>query len=128
MSSATSIGLIIPSGNRLTEPQFNAYAPPQVGIHITRLRMTGKFRKPLSELEGPLSEAAEAISDVKPSVIVFHCTANSMENGLAHEAALVEIIQKASGCPTLTTAQAITQALQPIHAAVSITMPQACPS
>jgi maleate isomerase len=110
MNSATSIGLIIPSGNRLTEPQFNAYAPPHVGIHITRLRMTGKFRKPLSELEGPLSEAAEAISDVKPSVIVFHCTANSMENGLAHEAALVEIIQKASGCPTLTTAQAITQA------------------
>ena len=48
MSAPASIGLIIPSGNRLTEPQFNAYAPPGVGIHVTRLRMTGKFRKPLS--------------------------------------------------------------------------------
>src|SRR6266498_5394486 len=110
MNTPSSIGLIIPSSNRLTEPQFNAYVPPHVGIHVTRLRMTGKFRKPLSELQKPLAEAAEAISDVKPDLIVFHCTANSMENGLAHEAALVETIQSASGCPTITTAQAIREA------------------
>jgi maleate isomerase len=110
MSAPTSIGLIIPSSNRLTEPQFNAYAPPGVGIHVTRLRMTGKFRKPLSELKRPLVEAAEALSDVKPGMIVFHCTANSMESGLAHEKAIIEIIEQASGCPTITTAQAITQA------------------
>lgn len=110
MSNPTSIGLIIPSSNRLTEPQFNAYAPPGLGIHVTRLRMTGKFRKPLSELKRPLIEAAEALSDVKPGVIVFHCTANSMESGLAHEKAIIDIVEKASGCPTITTAQAITQA------------------
>ena len=110
MSAPASIGLIIPSSNRLTEPQFNAYAPPGVGIHVTRLRMTGKFRKPLSELKRSLVEAAEALSDVKPGMIVFHCTANSMESGLAHEKAIIEIIEQASGCPTITTAQAITQA------------------
>ena len=110
MIAPASIGLIIPSSNRLTEPQFNAYAPPGVGIHVTRLRMTGKFRKPLSELKRPLVEAAEALSDVKPGMIVFHCTANSMESGLAHEKAIIEIIEQATGCPTITTAQAITQA------------------
>lgn len=110
MDTQARIGLIIPSSNRLTEPQFNAYLPSNVGVHITRLRMTGKFRKPLQELERPLTEAAEALSDVKPGLIVFHCTANSMENGLAHEKAIVEIVERASGCPTITTAQAITQA------------------
>jgi len=35
-----------------------------------------------------------------------------MENGLTHEAAIVEIVQKASGCPTITTAQAITQSFR----------------
>jgi maleate cis-trans isomerase len=104
------IGLIIPSGNRLTEPQFNRYLPSGVGAHVTRLRMTGKFRKPLAELKRPLVEAAEALSDLNPSVIVFHCTANSMESGLAHEKAIIEIIEQASGCPTITTAQALTQA------------------
>jgi maleate isomerase len=111
MNDQARIGLIIPSGNRLTEPQFNRYAPPGVGIHVTRLRMTGKWHKPPSELKAALAEAAAALSDIHPEVIVFHCTANSMENGLAGEAALVETIQNASGCPTITTAQAINQAL-----------------
>ena len=110
MKAEARIGLIIPSSNRLTEPQFNRYAPPGVDIHVTRLRMTGKHRKPLNELKRTLVEAAEALSDVDPGIIVFHCTANSMENGLAHEAAIVETVERASGCPTLTTAQAITQA------------------
>ena len=110
MKAQARIGLIIPSSNRLTEPQFNRYAPSGVDIHVTRLRMTGKYRKPLNELKRALVEASEALSDVNPGIIVFHCTANSMENGLAHEAAIAEIIEQASGCPTLTTAQAITQA------------------
>lgn len=110
MATPPSIGLIIPSANRLTEPQFNTYLPDGVGAHVTRLRMAGKFRKPLAELKRPLIEAAEALSDLKPSVIVFHCTANSMESGLAHEKAIVDVIEQASGCPTLTTAQALTQA------------------
>jgi maleate isomerase len=61
-------------------------------------------------LERPLAEAAEALSDVKPDLMVFHCTANSMENGLAHEKAIVGLVERASGCPTITTAQAIRQA------------------
>jgi maleate isomerase len=110
MKAQARIGLIIPSSNRLTEPQFNRYAPSGVDIHVSRLRMTGKYRKALNELKPALVEASEALSDVNPGLIVFHCTANSMENGLAHEAAIVEIIEQSSGCPTLTTAQAITQA------------------
>jgi maleate isomerase len=110
MNNPPSIGLIIPSGNRLTEPQFATYLPRGVNAHVTRLRMTGKFRKPLAELKRPLVEAAEALSDLQPSLIVFHCTANSMESGLEHEKAIVDIVEQASGCPTITTAQALTQA------------------
>jgi maleate isomerase len=110
MNPEPRIGLIIPSSNTLTETQFHRYLPPGVSAHISRLRMAGKFRKPLDELKRSLTEAAEALSDVKPAMIVFHCTANSMENGLAHEAAIVDIVEKASGCPTISTAQAITRA------------------
>lgn len=110
MNPEPSIGLIIPSSNSLTERQFNRYAPGGVGIHVTRLRMTGKFRKPWNELKPQLGDAAAALADVKPGIIVFHCTANSMENGLAHEAAIVETVQQASGCRTITTAEAIREA------------------
>jgi maleate cis-trans isomerase len=74
--------------------------------------MTGKWRRPLGELHGAIAEAAAALSDVKPGIVVFHCTASSMEEGLAGEAAVIDTIVKASGCPTITTGQAITEALK----------------
>ncbi|HEY2987343.1 MAG TPA: hypothetical protein VGL11_06435, partial [Candidatus Binatia bacterium] len=79
------IGLIIPASNRLTEPQLNRYAPAGVGIHVTRLRMTGKWHRPLAELQPAIAEAAAALGDAKPGIVVFHCTASSMEAGLEGE-------------------------------------------
>lgn len=112
MDSQARIGLIIPSSNRLTEPQFQKYAPSGVGVYVTRLRMTRKWHKPLKELREAIGEAAAALSDTKPDLIVFHCTASSMEEGLAGEAAVLDVIQEASGCAAMTTGQAVTQALR----------------
>jgi maleate isomerase len=113
MNSQARIGLIIPSSNRLTEPQFHRFAPPGVGIHATRLRMTGKWHRPLKNLKEAIVEAAAALSDARPDIIVFHCTASSMEDGLAGDAAVAEWIREAaSACAVMTTGQAITQALK----------------
>lgn len=112
MNSQPRIGLIIPSSNRLTEPQFHRFAPPGVGIHATRLRMTGKWHRPLKNLKESITEAAAALSDVRPDIIVFHCTASSMEDGLAGDAGVAEWIEKAGSCASMTTGQAITQALK----------------
>lgn len=112
MNSRPRIGLIIPSSNRLAEPQFQKYVPPGVGVHVTRLRMTGKWHRPLNELKDAIAEAAAALSDTNPGVILFNCTASSMEEGLAGESRVLEVIQKASGCPAITTGQAITEALK----------------
>ncbi len=111
MDNQARIGLIIPSANRLTEPQFNRYAPVDVDIHVTRLRMTGEWHKPLAELRGEIEEAARAVSDTGPDVIVFHCTASSMEDGLAGEERVTEWISHASGCVATTTSHAVTEAL-----------------
>jgi maleate isomerase len=112
VNSQPRIGLIVPSSNRLTEPQFHRFAPPGVGIHATRLRMTGKWHRPLKNLKESITEAAAALSDVRPDIIVFHCTASSMEDGLVGDAAIAEWIEKAGGCASMTTGQAITQALK----------------
>ena len=105
------IGLIIPSSNRVTEPQFNRYANDEIGVHIARVRMTGKWHKPLPQLTEAILEAARTLSDVKPGVVVFHCTATSMEEGLASETQLLKLIHEATGCPALSTGQAVTEAL-----------------
>ena len=105
------IGLIVPASNTAAETQFQRYAPEGVGVHTTRLRMTGKYSRPLHELAGDITRAAEALSDTDPGVIVFHCTANSMAEGQAGEARILELVEQASGCRALTTGLAVKEAL-----------------
>jgi maleate cis-trans isomerase len=106
------IGLIVPASNTAAEVQFQRFlAPAGVGVHTTRLRMTGQWTRPLSELAGDITRAAEALSDTNPGVIVFHCTANSMAEGQGGERRILDLVEKASGCPALTTGLAVKEAL-----------------
>lgn len=112
MKNPARIGLIIPSSNCLAEPQFHKYAPAGVDVQVTRLRMTGKWHKPLNEAKDAIAEAAAALSDTHPGIIVFNCTANSMEDGMPGEARVREVVQEASGCLAITAGQAIAEALK----------------
>lgn len=106
------LGLIIPSSNRLTEPQFRHYAPPALGIHVTRLRMTGPWHKPLPEIHEKVREAAGALADAGCDAIVFHCTGGAMEDGPEAEAAVVELIRAETGAIAMATGEAIVAALR----------------
>ena len=88
------IGLIIPSVNRLSEPQFAHFAPPGLGIHVTRARIAGKWRKPITELAPIIAQAASALSDASPDLIVYHCTDSSMREGLDGERRILEIVRR----------------------------------
>src|SRR5579864_912941 len=90
------IGLIIPSSNRLTEPQMRRYAPPGVEVHVTRLRMTGASHVPLAELVPRIVEATLSLDDARCDPIVFHCTASSMEAGLEGDRRVLEAMRSAS--------------------------------
>jgi maleate cis-trans isomerase len=100
------IGLIIPSSNRLTEPQMRRYAPPGVEVHVTRLRMTGASHVPLAQLMPRIVEATQALADARCDVIVFHCTASSMEAGLDGERQVLQAMRSATVSQVTTTASA----------------------
>lgn len=110
------IGLIIPSSNRLSEPQLSRYAPDGVQVHATRLRMTGPHHVPLPALLPRIVEAALMLADAKCDVIVFHCTASSMEAGLEGERRVIEAIQDATGRRAATTAAAVLAAFRALGA------------
>lgn len=105
------IGLIIPSSNRLTEPQFHRYAPPGVQIHVTRLRMTGPYRRPVLEMLPHIAESAELLADAACDLIIFHCTASSMESGLDADRQVIETITSATGRKATSTGTALLEAL-----------------
>ncbi len=105
------IGLIIPSSNRLTEPQLRHFAPPELGIHVTRLQMTGKWNRPLSALGEDIQRAAGALADAKCDIIVFHCTGHAMEEGPDGDARTRALIKNATGIEAISTASAIQEAI-----------------
>jgi len=111
------IGLIIPSSNRLTEPQFRHYLPDDIGVHVTRLRITGPWHRPLDEIRDLVREAAGCLADSKCDVIVFNCTGGAMADGAEAEARLLKLINEESGAIALSTGEAVVDALR----ALSIT-------
>lgn len=110
------IGLIIPSSNVMVEPHFSRHAPDGVVPHFARLRMTGKYRMPLAELAPRIEEAAATLADARCDPIVFHCTANSMAEGVAAEKDIVRVIEDATGRRAATTAGAVLAALAALDA------------
>jgi len=106
------IGLIIPSSNRMSEAQFHRYAPEGVAVHVARVQMTGRHKKPIAELLDAVGGAASALADARCNPIVFHCTGTAMSEGTEGEAALVARVAKESGAQCFSTAQAIVEALK----------------
>jgi maleate isomerase len=107
-----AIGLIIPSANRLTEPQLNLLAPPGFRFYATRLRFVGEHERTLAEIRSDAADAAALLVDAGAELIVFHCTGRSMSEGVAGERAMIEAIQAATGRPAITTASGVLAAFE----------------
>jgi maleate cis-trans isomerase len=106
------IGLIIPSSNRMTEAQFHRYAPAGVAVHVARVQMTGRHKKPIAALLTEVGRAASSLGDARCDPVVFHCTGTAMAEGREGEVALVRRVAKDSGAVAFSTAQAIVDALK----------------
>src|SRR5690242_20992646 len=88
------LGFIIPSSNRMVEPQMQRYAPAGVVPHFTRLRMTNRHRKPLPELLPEILNSVSLLMDSKCDAIVFQCTGTSMSGGVDADELVVSAIAR----------------------------------
>src|SRR5258708_25706622 len=75
------IGMIIPSVNSMTEPQFNHFAPPGLGVHVARARVAGEWKRPLAAMADAIATSPKLLPDVAPAPLVFHCTDTSLTHG-----------------------------------------------
>ena len=106
------VGLIIPSVNTYSEPQFNHFAPEGLGIHVARARVAGEWKRPLPEMKDEIATAAKLLSDCHPDVIVFHCTDTSMTQGPQGEGRILDIVRDATGVDAMATSRLVLEALQ----------------
>ena len=111
------LGFIIPSSNRMAEPNFQRFAPEGVVPHFMRLRMTGAHSIPLAELMSRIEDAASILGDAKCDVTMLQCTGTSMSGGFGAEREVMETISRATGGrPALTTATCLMTALETLGA------------
>jgi maleate isomerase len=106
------IGLIIPSVNRMTERQFNHYAPEGLGVHVARGRVAGEPKRTVAELTDEIAHAAGTLADAHPDLIVFHCTHTSMKEGADGEARIINLIRETTGIESLSTSSLVNDALR----------------
>jgi maleate cis-trans isomerase len=106
------IGMIIPSVNSMTELQFNHFAPPGLAVNVARARVAGEWKRPLPAMADEIASSARLLSDVKPDLIVFHCTDTSMTQGPQGEGRILDIVRDATGIAALATSRLVLEALQ----------------
>src|SRR5262245_1320984 len=106
------VGLIIPSSNIFTEPQFNKFAPAGLATHVTRARIAGPWKRPLPEMADEIASASNLLSDCHPNVIVFHCTETSMTQGPQGEGKILDIVHRSTGIESMATSRLVLEALQ----------------
>jgi len=110
------VGFIIPSSNRMVEPQMARFAPQGVQPHFQRLRMTNQHKRPLPELMPSILSAVEHLMDSKCDIIVFQCTGTSMSGGVDMDRHVVREIASTAKRPAISTASAVNAALAALNA------------
>lgn len=110
------IGFIIPTSNRMVEPQMTRLMPAGVVPHFTRIRMTNKHAAPLDQLVPRIVDASEMLAESKCDVIVLQCTGTSMSSGVETEKEVMAAIEKATGCHAVSAASSLMAAFAALKA------------
>lgn len=110
------IGLVIPSLNVVVEDDLRRELPPDVGFHVTRLRLrkTGGRVTQAALLEAGKEsvERSTLLSDAGVDAIAFNCTGASLADGPEGARLLRDQIAAATGTRSTTTILAVTRALR----------------
>ena len=108
------LGIIVPSGNVIAEPQIRAMLPAGVGALITRLALRGSSELELRQMEEGVEDAAGLLADAQVDRIVFHCTAVTTFSPHSGPA-IRQRITAATGIPGLVTSDALAAAFQALQ-------------
>lgn len=109
------IGMILPSANRVAEPELMDLLPDGISLHTTRIKLAGTSPAELLASTEKVEEAAALLADNAPDLIAFHCTAVSTYDADLEES-LKRRIAKAAGRPAIATSDALIAAFAALGA------------
>jgi maleate cis-trans isomerase len=109
----TKVGLVVPSWNTVLEYECARLVPDGVSVHVSRIAHTADTEERLRHMVDLLPEAADLLAHARVSAICFGCTASGfIQDSIGADKRLAAAITARTGIPTVTTSQAIAEALE----------------
>ncbi len=113
--SRLRIGMLLPSSNRVAEPEIPAMLPDGVSLHTTRLKLAGSSPEELLAMTENVEAGAALLTDAGVDLIAFHCTAVTTFDP-AMDGKLKQRIEKVAGKPATATSEALIAAFGALRA------------
>lgn len=107
------LGLLVPSGNQVIEPELNRVAPEGVAFYCTRITNHLDTPDELTAMREEVPAAARLLAHAEVHAMAFGCTGGSLLHGLGYDQTIVQAMEQASGSiPATTTSTAVIQAVR----------------
>lgn len=116
-TSCVRIGVIVPSVNRVIEPEFYAMRPPGIAFHFARARYVfGPDPAPLEGLAEDTVRQVQSLADARVSVITSGSTGGSFFGGPNFDAQLIRRMEAQAPIACTTPSTAVAAALRVLEA------------
>ncbi len=106
------VGLILPSVNATTEPEFYWLAPPGFSFHTARIMLRETTPDGLRRMNQDLDAAVDLLASLSPTVVAYACTSGSFLDGEKGLRKLTAEIGAKVDCPVVATSAALVEALR----------------
>lgn len=106
------IGLLVPAGNTVMEPEVQRMIPDGVSSHAARVPLKDVTPESLGHMAGDAAAAAERVADGRMGVIAFGCTSGSFVGGPGYDQTIIDSIVEATGVQATTTTTAVIRAFE----------------
>lgn len=106
------VGLIVPSVNTTTEPEFAWIAPRNISFHAARVFMDTTTPEALRAMNAEVRQAGRLLATLKPDAVAYACTAGSFIDGPDATRALIDDLRGLVNCPVVATSAAMVEALR----------------
>jgi arylmalonate decarboxylase len=105
------VGLIVPSVNTTTEPEFAWIAPPGISFHGARVFLDTTTPDALRAMNAEVRHATRLLATLSPDVVAYACTAGSFVDGPDATRALMSEMRAIANCAVVATSAAMVDAL-----------------
>jgi maleate isomerase len=124
MSWRAKLGVLVPSGNTVLEPDIYRMAPQGVSAHFSRVINVEDTPEELGAMINYVPKCCLELSHGRMDVYGFGCTGGSLMGGMGYDQKIIKIMEEKTGKPATTTSSAVLKAFGEMGIArVSIVTP-----